>query len=80
MSANKHLPQLQKFVQVAWGDLTVHQQAWELTKIALHGEPFDLSRIAMRAETIRQALISGELIVKEIQPGEDEIEMERRTR
>lgn len=85
---------LQKYVSVpkvkgitAWADMTVDMQAWELAKVAMHGQNASVSAIAMRAQRIKEALQSGELEVVELSPNEDPIEseeseneMERRTR
>jgi hypothetical protein len=89
---------LQKYVAVpkvkgitAWADMTVDMQAWELAKVAMHGQNASVSAIAMRAQSIKEALQSGELEVVEFSPNEvfrhdsieseeSENEMERRTR
>ena len=48
-----------------WPDLSIDNQAWLLAKAALGGDAI-ISEIAERAQQIKEAIRSGELIVEEV--------------
>jgi len=70
MSAHKYLAAARKTAQDVpnWGDLSIDQQAWELAKVCFNGQNPTLSAIALRAQTIKEAILSGELTVEEVSP------------